>query len=102
MADTDVVIFREGDPALQLLVVKSGAVEIRIRDRLIDTLGERSIFGENGTSRWSPAERDIGSTNRYGTYSAWQQGIRSVGCLSTEVRTQCVARAGEARARGDQ
>ena len=40
------VIFREGDPAGELLVVKSGTVEIRIRDRVIDTLGERSIFGE--------------------------------------------------------
>jgi CRP-like cAMP-binding protein len=39
-------IFREGDPALELLVVKSGSVEIRIRNRPIDTLGERSIFGE--------------------------------------------------------
>ena len=40
------VIFREGDPAIELFVVKSGAVEILIRDRLIGTLGERSIFGE--------------------------------------------------------
>ena len=40
------VIFREGDPAVELFVVKSGTVEIRIRDRLINTLGERSIFGE--------------------------------------------------------
>jgi len=34
------VIFNEGDPAAELLVVKSGTVEIRIRDQLIDTLGE--------------------------------------------------------------
>jgi len=40
------VIFREGDPAPELLVIKSGTVQIRIRNRLIDTLGERSIFGE--------------------------------------------------------
>ena len=40
------VIFSEGDPAAELLVVKNGTVEIRIRDQLIDTLGERSIFGE--------------------------------------------------------
>jgi CRP/FNR family cyclic AMP-dependent transcriptional regulator len=40
------VIFREGDPARELLVIKSGTVQIRIRNRLIDTLGERSIFGE--------------------------------------------------------
>jgi len=40
------IIFREGDPAAELLVVKSGTVEIHIGNRLIDTLGERSIFGE--------------------------------------------------------
>ena len=40
------VISREGDPAVELLVVKSGTVEIRIRNRVIGTLGERSIFGE--------------------------------------------------------
>jgi CRP/FNR family cyclic AMP-dependent transcriptional regulator len=40
------VIFREGDPALELIVIKSGTVEIRIRNGLVDTLGERSIFGE--------------------------------------------------------
>ncbi len=39
-------IFREGDPAEELFVVKSGSVEIRLGNRLLDTLGERSIFGE--------------------------------------------------------
>jgi len=40
------VIFREGDPAEELFVVKSGTVEIRLGNRLLDTLPERSIFGE--------------------------------------------------------
>jgi CRP-like cAMP-binding protein len=40
------IIFREGDPAEELFVVKSGAVEIRLGNRLLDTLPERSIFGE--------------------------------------------------------
>ena len=40
------VIFREGDPAQELYIVKSGTVEIRLGNRLIDTLSERSIFGE--------------------------------------------------------
>jgi CRP/FNR family transcriptional regulator, cyclic AMP receptor protein len=40
------VIFREGDPATELLVVKSGTVEIRLGKHLLGTLGERSIFGE--------------------------------------------------------
>jgi CRP/FNR family transcriptional regulator, cyclic AMP receptor protein len=40
------VIFREGDPAQELFVVKSGTVEIRLGNRVLDTLSERSIFGE--------------------------------------------------------
>jgi CRP-like cAMP-binding protein len=40
------VIFTEGDPAEELFVVKSGVVEIRLGNRLLDTLPERSIFGE--------------------------------------------------------
>jgi CRP-like cAMP-binding protein len=33
------VVFREGDSAVEFFVIKSGMVEIRIRDRLISTLG---------------------------------------------------------------
>ncbi len=40
------VIFREGDPAEEMFVVKTGTVEIRLGNRLLDTLSERSIFGE--------------------------------------------------------
>lgn len=40
------IIFSEGDPAEELFVVKSGVVEIRLGNRLLDTLPERSIFGE--------------------------------------------------------
>jgi CRP-like cAMP-binding protein len=40
------VIFREGDPADDLFVIKSGKVEIHAGNRLLDTLPELSIFGE--------------------------------------------------------
>jgi CRP/FNR family transcriptional regulator, cyclic AMP receptor protein len=40
------VIFREGDPAKELFIVKSGKVEIQLGNRLLDTLPELSIFGE--------------------------------------------------------
>jgi CRP/FNR family transcriptional regulator, cyclic AMP receptor protein len=40
------VIFREGDPAEEFYVIQSGQVEIRLGNRLLDTLPERSIFGE--------------------------------------------------------
>ena len=40
------VIFREGDPAEELFVIKSGKVGIHLGNRLLDTLPELSIFGE--------------------------------------------------------
>lgn len=40
------VIFQEGDPAAEFYVIKSGSVEIRLGNRLIDTLEENTIFGE--------------------------------------------------------
>jgi CRP/FNR family transcriptional regulator, cyclic AMP receptor protein len=40
------VIFKEGDPAEEFFVIKTGSVEIRLGNRLLATLPERSIFGE--------------------------------------------------------
>jgi len=48
------VIFKEGDPAEELFIVKSGSVEIRFGNRLLDTLPERSIFGEMALIDRSP------------------------------------------------
>jgi CRP/FNR family transcriptional regulator, cyclic AMP receptor protein len=40
------VIFREGDPAAELYVIQSGSVDIRLGNRLLDTLPAYSVFGE--------------------------------------------------------
>lgn len=40
------VIFREGDEARELFVIKSGQVRIQIGNRTITELGTDSIFGE--------------------------------------------------------
>jgi CRP/FNR family cyclic AMP-dependent transcriptional regulator len=40
------VIFAEGDPAQELYVIQRGQVEIRKGGRLLDTLTEKTIFGE--------------------------------------------------------
>jgi CRP-like cAMP-binding protein len=48
------VIFKEGEPAETLYVVKSGQVEIRLGNRLLDTLPELSIFGEMALIDHSP------------------------------------------------
>ncbi len=39
-------IFREGDKGDEFFVVKRGRVEIRLGNRLLETLGENEIFGE--------------------------------------------------------
>lgn len=39
-------IFREGDPGHEFFVIKSGAVEIRTGNRLLETLHADEIFGE--------------------------------------------------------
>lgn len=48
------IIFRQADPAEELYVVKSGKVDIRLGNRLLDTLPELSIFGEMALIDHSP------------------------------------------------
>jgi CRP-like cAMP-binding protein len=40
------IIFREGDPATDLYVIKSGRVDIATGNRLLATLDDNGIFGE--------------------------------------------------------
>ena len=40
------VIFRRGDPTHELFIVQSGEVEIRLGNRVLETLPQYSIFGE--------------------------------------------------------
>lgn len=39
-------IFREGEEGLEFFIIMDGLVEIRIKNRLIITLGANDIFGE--------------------------------------------------------
>jgi CRP/FNR family cyclic AMP-dependent transcriptional regulator len=48
------VIFQQGDPAEELYIIKSGKVEIRLGNRLLDTLPEVCIFGEMALVDHSP------------------------------------------------
>jgi len=40
------IIFREGDPATDLYVIKSGRVEVASGNRMLATIEENGIFGE--------------------------------------------------------
>jgi CRP/FNR family cyclic AMP-dependent transcriptional regulator len=53
------IIFRHGDPAEELYIVKSGKVEIRLGNRLLDTLPELSIFGEMALIDHSPRSATV-------------------------------------------
>lgn len=48
------IIFRQGDAAEELFVIKSGKVEIRLGNRVLDTVPELSIFGEMALIDSSP------------------------------------------------
>ena len=48
------VIFRQGDAAEELFVIQSGTVEIRLGNRVLDTLPQLSIFGEMALIDCSP------------------------------------------------
>jgi CRP/FNR family transcriptional regulator, cyclic AMP receptor protein len=53
------IIFRQGDPAEELYIIKSGKVEIRLGNRLLDTLSEVSIFGEMALIDRSPRSATV-------------------------------------------
>src|SRR5262245_22253607 len=48
------VIFREGDPATEMYLVVRGSIEIQLGNRVLDTLGHDSIFGEMALIDSSP------------------------------------------------
>ena len=52
------VIFRQGDAAEELFVIQSGTVEIRLGNRVLDTLPDLSIFGEMALIDRSPRSAD--------------------------------------------
>lgn len=53
------VIFRQGDAAEELFIVKSGKVEVRLGNLLLDTLPELSIFGEMALIDRSPRSATV-------------------------------------------
>ena len=52
-------IFREGDKGDEFFVVKRGRVEIRLGNRLLETLGENEIFGEMALIDDSPRSATV-------------------------------------------
>jgi CRP-like cAMP-binding protein len=79
------VIFREGDPALELIVIESGTVEIRIRNGLVDTLGERSIFGEMALIDSRPPRAQ--QRSRYQIPNSFRSATRGSVCWSPTTRS---------------
>jgi CRP-like cAMP-binding protein len=53
------IIFREGDPASELYVIKSGRVDVTSGNRLLATFGEHDIFGEMALIDNSPRSATV-------------------------------------------
>ncbi len=52
-------IFREGDSAVELFVIKSGRVRVLSGNKLLETLGENEIFGEMALIDTSPRSATV-------------------------------------------
>ena len=50
------VIFKQGDAGQELFFIKSGKVEIRIGNRVLDTLSHREYLRRDGADRLSSAQ----------------------------------------------
>ena len=51
------IIFREGDPATELFIIKEGRVDILSGNRLLDSIDGNGIFGEMALIDAAPRER---------------------------------------------
>ena len=57
--DPGQVIFSTGDPGHQMFIVRTGTVEIRIGDTVIETVGQGGIFGELALVDSSPRSATV-------------------------------------------
>ncbi len=44
--DPGQVIFREGEPGHEMFIVRTGTVELKVRDATVETVGQGGVFGE--------------------------------------------------------
>jgi CRP-like cAMP-binding protein len=96
------VIFRQGDAAEELFVIQSGTVEIRLGNRVLDTLPQLSIFGEMGADRQLAAQRDGDCRNRRDAGSRRREAVSVPGRPHAAFRAQRDARPGAAAAHDQQ
>jgi CRP/FNR family cyclic AMP-dependent transcriptional regulator len=69
------VIFREGEAAEELFVIQSGTVEIRLGNRVLDTLPQLSIFGEMALIDSFAAQRDRDCRDRRDARSRGREAV---------------------------
>ena len=96
------VIFREGEAAEELFVIQSGTVEIRLGNRVLDTLPQLSIFGEMALIDSFAAQRDRDCRDRRDARSRGREAVSVPRRPYAAFRTQRDARPGAAAARDQQ
>jgi Cyclic nucleotide-binding domain len=89
------IIFGQGDPAEEF-IVKSGKVEVRLGNRLLDTLPELSIFGEMALIDHSPRSGRGGCGNRRNDRAGRGEAVFVFGESHTALCAQGDARSGAA------
>ncbi len=80
-------IFKEGETAKELYVIKSGQVEIQVGNRLLATLETNDIFGEMALIELGAPQRNRHCQNRRGACSNFKEGFSGPCQPSANVRT---------------
>jgi|SRR5581483_1007798 len=71
------IIFREGDEAKELFVIRSGQVRVQIGNRTVTELGVDSIFGEMALIDSEPRSATVSPSPT----SSWYRCRRSNSCF---------------------
>ncbi len=95
------VIFKQGDAAQELFIIQSGEVEIRLGNRVLETLPQYSIFGEMALDRCGAAQRDGRGRERRQACSRRREAVSVPGQQYAALRAQHDAHHGAAIA-GDE
>lgn len=92
------VIFRQGDDAKELFVIQRGSVEIRLGNRVLETLSDYAIFGEMALIDSAPRSAMAVAVSDVKLVSVGEKQFLFPDQPYAALRAQCLARHGAAAA----